>query len=610
MKNLLYAVLAATLIFSNISNAMAQTYCNAQGNSTADEWIESINIGSFSNTSGDNSGYLNNTSNQIELTGGESYSVSFNTGYTDPSNPFTEHWRVWIDIDDNGSFEADEMLIDSGAGVTNNLTTSLALPTIENTTQTKMRIAMKWVGSFSDGEQDLSAPEACGTFEYGEVEDYNVTLQAGDSTGNNNELYCVAAGNSTADEWIESINIGDFTNTSGNNNGYLNSTTQNINLTVGETYNFSFETGYTDASNPFDEYWKVWVDWNNNQTFEDSELWYDAGSGSPNSVTGNLTVPSNLSETNTTMRIAMKWVGDYSDGTNDLTAPEACGDFAFGEVEDYSVNVTTGEVNNNNTPVADFIANNTAGEAPFVVSFVDLSSNNPSNWSWSFPGADITTSTEENPQVSYSTPGVYSVALTVTNTAGSNTTTKTDYITVSETGTGLPNAAFTASINSGNGPLTVTFFNQSTNATNFEWSFPGAVPASSTEENPTVTYNNPGLFNVSLIASNDDGFSDEQEQEGFIMVEEIVGLDEIDISNAINVFPNPASNFININLSNTQIVEEIIRIDIYNLIGKIEKSFDNRMINQSIDISNLPKGTYMISVVTENEHITKKLIKE
>ena len=81
-------------------------------------------------------------------------------------------------------------------------------------------------------------------------------------------------------------------------------------------------------------------------------------------------------------------------------------------------------------PVADFTGTPTSGAASLSVTFTDSSTNSPTSWAWDF--GDGGTSTAQNPTHSYSTSGVFTVALTATNTAGSNTKTRTGYITVSE----------------------------------------------------------------------------------------------------------------------------------------------------------------------------------
>jgi PKD repeat protein len=54
--------------------------------------------------------------------------------------------------------------------------------------------------------------------------------------------------------------------------------------------------------------------------------------------------------------------------------------------------------------------------------------------------------------------------------------------------------------------LTVTFTDLSTNNPDkWEWYFEGGTPSSSKEQNPTVTYDKPGTYDVSLTAKNDGG---------------------------------------------------------------------------------------------------------
>lgn len=80
-------------------------------------------------------------------------------------------------------------------------------------------------------------------------------------------------------------------------------------------------------------------------------------------------------------------------------------------------------------PVANFIADQTEFCDEGTVVFTDNSAN-AEEWYWEFPGGDPATSTEQNPTVYYATPGIYDVSLTVTNGAGDDTFTETDYINV------------------------------------------------------------------------------------------------------------------------------------------------------------------------------------
>lgn len=102
-------------------------------------------------------------------------------------------------------------------------------------------------------------------------------------------------------------------------------------------------------------------------------------------------------------------------------------------------NLTATGVNNipPNTcgPKADFKPNDKifccAGAS---VTFTSLAYNGqPTSWNWSFPGGTPSTSTDSVPVIQYNTPGNYSVIMTVSNAAGSNTLTRTSHVQVSST---------------------------------------------------------------------------------------------------------------------------------------------------------------------------------
>ena len=88
-------------------------------------------------------------------------------------------------------------------------------------------------------------------------------------------------------------------------------------------------------------------------------------------------------------------------------------------------------------PVANFSANQTNVAPNTTVNFTDLSTGNPTSWSWSvspatgWAYAGGTTASSQNPQITFTTVGQYTVALTATNAQGSDVETKTNYITVS-----------------------------------------------------------------------------------------------------------------------------------------------------------------------------------
>lgn len=91
-------------------------------------------------------------------------------------------------------------------------------------------------------------------------------------------------------------------------------------------------------------------------------------------------------------------------------------------------------------PTSDFVADNVTPGVNQDVTFTDLSINDPTSWYWSFTPATVnyingTSATSENPVVEFTASGTYDVELYTENANGSDTETKTSYITVSATPT-------------------------------------------------------------------------------------------------------------------------------------------------------------------------------
>jgi PKD repeat protein len=83
-------------------------------------------------------------------------------------------------------------------------------------------------------------------------------------------------------------------------------------------------------------------------------------------------------------------------------------------------------------PTASFTVNDTSACEGQALNFTDFSIGPPTSWEWSFPGGTPSTSNLQNPTgIVYSTVGTYDVTLTATNQTGTNTITRTNYISVS-----------------------------------------------------------------------------------------------------------------------------------------------------------------------------------
>ncbi len=79
-------------------------------------------------------------------------------------------------------------------------------------------------------------------------------------------------------------------------------------------------------------------------------------------------------------------------------------------------------------PEAEFSAHRTSGTLPLLIRFVDETVNNPTSWQWIF--GDGNTNWSQNPSHIYTNSGAYTVRLKAGNPSGSDTQTKTEYISV------------------------------------------------------------------------------------------------------------------------------------------------------------------------------------
>jgi len=166
-------------------------------------------------------------------------------------------------------------------------------------------------------------------------------------------------------------------------------------------------------------------------------------------------------------------------------------------------------------PNANFTANIKAGCNPVVVSFSDLSTGNPTSWFWDFGNSN--TSTLQNPQTSYTTPGKYTVKLTVSNGSGSNTVTKTDYIIVFKN----PSSGFSVTnATTGCAPFTVNFTDQSNQGDGLinQWIWDFGDGNTSSQKNPSYTYYSPGVFSVSLYVKDINGCTDTRVISNYVKV--------------------------------------------------------------------------------------------
>jgi hypothetical protein len=195
---------------------------------------------------------------------------------------------------------------------------TLAIPSNVNAANTDMRVVM-----YADDISDNS----CGFTGYGDNKDFSINLGNGsgdgtDNGGGSSDDYALnqkpRGGNS---ENIDSVEINNDKYETGNNSGYADFTDEKT---------FSVSNGDLITLIPtssWDAEWAVWIDSNNNGSFDSDENVFSASSKRGSTVEGALDL-SNIVDGTSRMRIAMS--GD--------DAAVADG-FKYGEIEDYTVSV-------------------------------------------------------------------------------------------------------------------------------------------------------------------------------------------------------------------------------------------------------------------------------
>lgn len=214
---------------------------------------------------------------------------------------------------------------------------------------------------------------------------------------------------------------------------------------------------------------------------------------------------------------ALIWSWDFGDGA---TSNEKNPSHAYMTAGIYTVSLTVqnpcGEddtvavnyVTVNPKPTADFTSDNVEGCVGTDISFTSLAANADSV-KWEF--GDGTASNETNPSHAYTSEGTYSVKLTAYNSCGTDEEIKEEYIKIYSE----PTANFTSDIVEGCQALTVIFVNLSNGSSRWSWDFGDG--ATSSEQNPSHTYNAAGVYTVALTSYNSCG-DDTETKTDYIIV--------------------------------------------------------------------------------------------
>ncbi|QSB28795.1 GEVED domain-containing protein [Flavobacterium sp. CLA17] len=157
---------AASLNFTTTSGGGGTvTYCFSKGSDASREWIKKVDIGSISNLSNSNGGYADFSSQVANISKGTATTLTLTPGFSATRKLY---WKVFIDLNNNGLFT------DSGEEVyavfsSQTLTPQITIPSSAAVGSIRMRIIISY----------NSITSSCGTYNYGETEDYTLNVSGG-----------------------------------------------------------------------------------------------------------------------------------------------------------------------------------------------------------------------------------------------------------------------------------------------------------------------------------------------------------------------------------------------------------------------------------------------
>lgn len=144
-------------------------YCTSNGNNSTEEYIARVQIGSINNASGRNAaGYQDFTNLSTNLSGSSTITITPEW----PGTTYDEGYAVFIDWNRDGDFaDAGETAFTRAPTQAASITGTISVPLNASEGATLMRVVMGY----------NAIPSACGSFNFGEVEDYivNVSSSAG-----------------------------------------------------------------------------------------------------------------------------------------------------------------------------------------------------------------------------------------------------------------------------------------------------------------------------------------------------------------------------------------------------------------------------------------------
>lgn len=226
------------------------------------------------------------------------------------------------------------------------------------------------------------------------------------------------------------------------------------------------------------------------------------------------------------------------------------------------------------------------------VLFSDHSQGIVTSYLWQF--GDGNASQVPNPTHSYDKPGTYRVTLTVSNSSGFDTLSQSITVNPFYVGYGveMSGAAVISDTLYINKPI--QFNDSSITANKWTWYFGDGNLSS--QQNPSHTYLNPGVYQITLDAEDSSGCRDIVSQSFWLVSD--VGVEDQFIEN-LEVYPNPTNGEIQITASDMD--WRNVSIDLSNIRGELllYARADESASVQRLNLSELPPGVYVLRITSD-----------
>ncbi len=241
------------------------------------------------------------------------------------------------------------------------------------------------------------------------------------------------------------------------------------------------------------------------------------------------------------------------------------------------------------TPVAGFSLPTTTVCEGGSIQLVN-NSTNATSFNWTTNGGSLSSTSAQNPFLTLTTSGTYTITLIATGPGGTDTDTQNITITVLDGPTAIASPDYTT-VNLPN--AIVSFTNNSTNATSYYWDFGNGN--TSTDQNPWNEYVSIGTYTVMLVAMKNGCGNDTTYFT--ITVEDVIGVSERTFENTI-AYPNPFTNSIIIKGINT--TSNTIQVELFDMSGRLiyTQSFAPTNIVEIKHLEQISKGVYQLRIET------------